>query len=47
MALTKKQLTHLEQRLLDERARALKALGLFDAWTKAVRRLLDAVGWSN
>ena len=30
MALTKKQLNHLEQRLLEERARALKALGLFD-----------------
>ena len=34
MALTKKQLAHLEQRLLDERARALKALGLFDELTK-------------
>ena len=33
MALTKKQLKHLEQRLLDERARALKALGLFDQRT--------------
>jgi hypothetical protein len=30
MALTKKQLSHLEKRLLDERERALKALGLFD-----------------
>jgi DnaK suppressor protein len=29
MALKKKQLEHLEKRLLDERARALKALGLF------------------
>ena len=37
MALTKKQLNHLEQRLLDERARALKALGLFDTSTKAGR----------
>lgn len=33
MALTKKQLNHLEKRLLDERARALKALGLFDKRT--------------
>ena len=37
MALTEKQLNHLEQRLLDERARALKALGLFDTSTKAGR----------
>ena len=37
MALTKKELKHLEQRLLDERARALTALGLFDKSTKAGR----------
>ena len=37
MALTKKQLAHLEKRLLDERARALKALGLFDKMAKANR----------
>jgi RNA polymerase-binding transcription factor DksA len=37
MALTKKQLAHLEKRLLDERARALKALGLFDEMAKANR----------
>lgn len=42
MALTKKQLNHLEQRLLDERARALKALGLFDEWTKAGREESDS-----
>ena len=28
--LTKKRLTHLENRLMEERARAQKALGLFD-----------------
>ena len=37
MALTKKQLAHLEKRLLNERARALKALGLFDKMAKANR----------
>ena len=37
MALTKKRLAHLEKRLLDERARALKALGLFDEMAKANR----------
>ena len=37
MALTKKQLAHLETRLLDERARALKALGLFDVMAKEGR----------
>lgn len=35
MALTKKQLGHIEKRLLDERARALKALGLFDDMSKS------------
>ena len=37
MALTKKQLAHLEKRLLNERARALKAIGLFDKMAKANR----------
>jgi RNA polymerase-binding transcription factor len=37
MALKKKQLAHLEKRLLDERERALKALGLFDSRTQANR----------
>jgi RNA polymerase-binding transcription factor DksA len=42
MALTKKQLAHLEKRLLDERARALKALGLFDEMAKAGRESADS-----
>ena len=42
MALTKKQLDHLEKRLLDERARALKALGLFDQLTQAGRDSSDS-----
>ncbi len=42
MALTKKQLGHIEKRLLDERARALKALGLFDAMSKAGRETSDS-----
>ena len=42
MALTKKQLAHLEKRLLDERARALKALGLFDKLTQADRDSSDS-----
>ena len=42
MALTKKQLAHLEKRLLDERARALKALGLFDEMAKADRESGDS-----
>ena len=42
MALTKKQLAHLEKRLLDERARALKALGLFDRMAKADRESGDS-----
>ena len=41
MALTKKQLNYLEKRLLDERERALKALGLFDEMTKADRESGD------
>lgn len=39
---TKKQLEHLEQRLLDERDRALRALGLFDQMTKADRESGDS-----
>ena len=39
--LTKAQLDHLEQRLLEERAKALRALGLFDAMTKADREAGD------
>ncbi|HIF23663.1 MAG TPA: hypothetical protein EYQ27_17575 [Gemmatimonadetes bacterium] len=42
MALTKKQLAHLEKRLLEERARALKALGLFDRIAKADRESSDS-----
>jgi len=42
MALKKKQLDHLEKRLLDERARALKALGLFDQRTQAGRESSDS-----
>jgi DnaK suppressor protein len=39
--LTKVQLEHLEKRLLQERAKALRALGLFDAMTKADREAGD------
>ena len=42
MPLNKKQLDHLEQRLLDERARARKALGLFDQRTQADRDSSDS-----
>lgn len=42
MALKKKQLEHLEKRLLDERNRALKALGLFDKLTQADRDSSDS-----
>ncbi len=42
MALTKKQLNHLEKRLLDERERALKALGLFDRRTAEGRESSDS-----
>ena len=38
----KKQLEHLEKRLLDERARARKALGLFDQRTQADRDSSDS-----
>ena len=40
--LTKKQLTHIEDRLMDERARALKALGLFDRIAKLDRESMDS-----
>jgi RNA polymerase-binding transcription factor DksA len=42
MALAKKQLAHLERRLLDERDRALKALGLFDKIAKSGRESVDS-----
>lgn len=42
MVLTKKQIDHLEKRLLEERARALKALGLFDERTHADRASSDS-----
>ena len=35
--MTKKQLAHIEKRLLSERARALRSLGMFDAMAKADR----------
>jgi len=40
--LTKKQLGHIEGRLMDERARALKALGLFDRISKLDRETMDS-----
>ena len=40
--LTKKQLKHIEGRLMDERARALKALGLFDRISKLDRESMDS-----
>jgi RNA polymerase-binding transcription factor DksA len=40
--LTKKQLAHIESRLMDERARAQKALGLFDQMAKADRESGDS-----
>ena len=42
MPLKKKHLEHLEKRLLDERARARKALGLFDQRTQADRDSSDS-----
>jgi len=42
MTLAKKQLSHLEERLLDERDRALKALGLFDKMAKPGRESVDS-----
>ncbi|MEZ4415222.1 MAG: TraR/DksA family transcriptional regulator [Gemmatimonadota bacterium] len=35
--MNKKQLAHIEKRLLEERARALRSLGLFDQMAKADR----------
>ena len=40
--LTKKQLAHVEVRLMDERARAQKALGLFDQVGRADRESSDS-----
>jgi RNA polymerase-binding transcription factor DksA len=40
--LTKKQLGHLEKRLMDERARAQKALGIFDKMAKTNRESGDS-----
>ncbi len=40
--LTKKQLAHLESRLLDERTRALKVLGKFDTMAKSDRESVDS-----
>lgn len=40
--LNKKQLAHIEKRLLDERARALRSLGLFDEMAKADRESGDS-----
>ena len=40
--LTKKQLKHIESRLIDERARALKALGMFDSIAKLDRESMDS-----
>lgn len=40
--MTKKQLAHIEKRLLEERARALRWLGLFDEMAKADRETGDS-----
>lgn len=40
--LNKKQLAHIENRLLEERARALRSLGLFDEMAKADRESGDS-----
>ncbi len=40
--LNKKQLAHIEKRLLQERARALRSLGLFDEMAKADRESGDS-----
>ena len=40
--LTKTQLKHIEKRLMDERAKALRALGLFDKMAKADRESSDS-----
>ena len=40
--MNKKHLSHIEKRLLDERARALRSLGLFDEMAKADRESADS-----
>ncbi len=40
--LTKTRLEHIERRLLDERSKALRALGMFDKMTKADREAGDS-----
>ena len=40
--LKKSQLAHIEKRLLDERSRALRSLGLFDQMAKADRESADS-----
>ena len=40
--LNKKQLQHIEKRLMDERARALRSLGLWDQMAKADRESADS-----
>lgn len=40
--LTKTQLQHLEDRLMEERAKALRALGLFDRTAKLDRESMDS-----
>ena len=40
--LTKRQLKHIEGRLMDERARALKSLGLFGTFAKLDRESMDS-----
>ena len=40
--LTKTQLKHIEKRLMAERAKALKALGLFDSIAKLDRETMDS-----
>lgn len=40
--LTKTRLAHIEKRLLDERSKALRALGMFDKMTKADREAGDS-----
>ena len=42
MSLTKKQLAHIEKRLLQERQKALRSLGLFDQMAKADRESGDS-----
>ncbi len=42
MVLTKKQLAHIENRLMDERGRALRSLGMFDEMAKRDRESGDS-----